>query len=190
MTSSHDYREDKRNKRIKIYINGKYYQRDKAKISVFDSSVLLGDGCWDSLRFHNNKFIFLNEHIKRLYKDAKLINLKIHLSQKELIKAIYKTITINKMPTDPTFCSIIKQIRREKLSPFDVQNNCECIKPCLLAILNPENKRDLLCREDIGNLFCFLIENGYKIEYKITKIIKKKNLICFIRGPKITKIHE
>ena len=44
MVSSHDFQEDKRNKKIKIYVNGKYYPRDKAKISVFDSSVLLGDG--------------------------------------------------------------------------------------------------------------------------------------------------
>ena len=95
-------------------------------------------------------------------------------------KCYVNIITVNKMPTDPIFSSIVKLIRREKLSPFDVQNNCECRNSCLLAILNPENKRDLLCREDIGNLFCFLIENGYRIEYKITKIIKQKNLICFI----------
>ena len=51
MVSSHDFEEDKRNKKIKIYVNGKYYPRDKAKISVFDSSVLLGDGVWTSGRY-------------------------------------------------------------------------------------------------------------------------------------------
>ena len=100
MSSSHDFKKDKRNNNIKIYINGKFYIRKKAKISVFDSSVMLGDGCWDSLRYHNKKFIFLNEHIKRLYKDAKLINLKIHLTQNELIEALHKTIRINKMISD------------------------------------------------------------------------------------------
>ncbi len=59
MVSSHDFLQDKRNKNIKIYVNGKFYHRDKAKISVFDSSSLLGHGIWDSLRYHNNKFIFL-----------------------------------------------------------------------------------------------------------------------------------
>jgi len=136
MTSSHDYREDKRNKRIKIYINGKYYQRDKAKISVFDSSVLLGDGCWDSLRFHNNKFIFLNEHIKRLYKDAKLINLKIHLSQKELIKALYKTITINKMTTDVHLRIIVS--RGIKSTPYQ-SPDVTISKPTIIII--PEYKK-------------------------------------------------
>ena len=59
MVSSHDYFADKRNDKVKIYINGKFYKRKDAKISVFDSSVLLGDGVWDSLRYHENKFIFL-----------------------------------------------------------------------------------------------------------------------------------
>ena len=59
MVSSHDFVDDKRNKNIKIYINGKFYKRKDAKISVFDSSTMLGDGIWDSLRYHNDNFIFL-----------------------------------------------------------------------------------------------------------------------------------
>ena len=55
MPSSHTYIEDKRNEKIKIYINGRFYKRKDDKISVFDSSVLLGDGVWDSLRYHNQK---------------------------------------------------------------------------------------------------------------------------------------
>jgi branched-chain amino acid aminotransferase len=100
MVSSHDFVDDKRNKNIKIYINGKFYKRKDAKISVFDSSTMLGDGIWDSLRYHNNKFIFLKEHLDRLYKDAKLIDLKIHLTRKKLSEALIKTIKINKMKTD------------------------------------------------------------------------------------------
>ena len=97
MVSSHDYFADKRNDKVKIYINGKFYKRKDAKVSVFDSSVLLGDGVWDSLRYHENKFIFLKEHLDRLYKDAKLIDLKIHLSRRKLSEALKKTIQINKM---------------------------------------------------------------------------------------------
>ena len=67
MVSSHDFIDDERNKNIKIYINGKFYKREDAKISVFDSSTLLGDGIWDSLRYHNDNFIFLKEHLDRLY---------------------------------------------------------------------------------------------------------------------------
>ena len=116
MVSSHDFIDDKRNKNIKIYINGKFYKRKDAKISVFDSSTMLGDGIWDSLRYHNNNFIFLKEHLDRLYKDAKLIDLKIHLTRKKLSEALIKTIQINKMKTDVHLRIIIS--RGIKSTPY------------------------------------------------------------------------
>ena len=100
MPSSHDYIKDKRNKNIKIFINNKFYSRDKAKVSVFDSSVILGDGIWSGIRFHNNKFLFLKDHLDRLFDDAKKISLKIHLSKKQISKILQDTININKMKTD------------------------------------------------------------------------------------------
>ena len=59
MASTHDYVKDSRNDNIKIYINGEYYHRSEAKISVFDSGFLLGDGVWEGIRLHNNKLIHL-----------------------------------------------------------------------------------------------------------------------------------
>ena len=53
MSSSHDYVRDKRNDNIKIYINGRFYPRNKANISVFDSGFLLGDGIWESHWYQN-----------------------------------------------------------------------------------------------------------------------------------------
>ena len=100
MPSSHDFLKDKRNNNIKIYVNGKFYNRKNANISVFDSSVLLGDGVWDGLRYHNNKFLFLKDHLTRLFDDAKKIDLKIHLSKKEITKILCDTIRVNKMKTD------------------------------------------------------------------------------------------
>ena len=136
MSSSHDYKQDKRNNNIKIYINGKFFLRKNAKISVFDSSVMLGDGCWDSLRFHNNKFIFLNEHINRLYKDAKLIDLKIPLNRKELINALNKTILVNKMITNVHLRIIVS--RGIKSTPY--QSPAVTIsKPTIIII--PEYKK-------------------------------------------------
>ena len=61
MPSSHDFKKDKRNNSIKININGKLFLRKNAKISVFDSGFILGDGCWDSIRLHNNKFQKINK---------------------------------------------------------------------------------------------------------------------------------
>ena len=136
MSSSHDYKQDKRNNNIKIYINGKFFLRKNAKISVFESSNLLGDGIWDSLRYHNNNFIFLKEHLDRLYKDAKLIDLKIPLKRKELINALNKTISVNKMITNVHLRIIVS--RGIKSTPY--QSPAVTIsKPTIIII--PEYKK-------------------------------------------------
>ena len=67
MASTHDYIKDIRNENIKIYINGKFYHRSEAKISVFDSGFLLGDGVWEGIRLHNGTLIHLDNHIDRLF---------------------------------------------------------------------------------------------------------------------------
>tara|TARA_Y100001970_G_scaffold118136_1_gene146705 strand:- start:545 stop:1435 length:891 start_codon:yes stop_codon:yes gene_type:complete len=136
MVSSHDFFKDKRNNNVKIYINGKFYKRNEAKISVFDSSVLLGDGVWDSLRYHNDKFIFLKEHLDRLYKDAKLIDLKIHLSRKKLSEELTKTIKINKMKTDVHLRIVIS--RGIKSTPYQ-SPKVTISKPTIIII--PEYKK-------------------------------------------------
>ena len=136
MVSSHDFVDDKRNKNIKIYINGKFYKRKDAKISVFDSATMLGDGIWDSLRYHNNNFIFLKEHLDRLYKDAKLIDLKIHLTRKKLSEALMKTIKINKMKTDVHLRIIVS--RGIKSTPYQ-SPKVTISKPTIIII--PEYKK-------------------------------------------------
>ena len=136
MVSSHDFVDDKRNKNIKIYINGKFYKRKDAKISVFDSSTMLGDGIWDSLRYHNNNFIFLKEHLDRLYKDAKLIDLKIHFTRKKLSEALIKTIKINKMKTDVHLRIIVS--RGMKSTPYQ-SPKVTISKPTIIII--PEYKK-------------------------------------------------
>ena len=116
MSSTHDYIKDNRNNKIKIYINGKYFLRKNAKISVFDSGFLLGDGVWTGLRLHNKKILFINQHLNRLFDDAKKINLKIHKNKKELKNIIQNTINKNKMITDVHIRIIIS--RGIKSTPY------------------------------------------------------------------------
>ena len=116
MSSTHDYIKDNRNNKIKIYINGKYFLRKNAKISVFDSGFLLGDGVWTSIRLHNKKILFINQHLNRLFDDAKKINLKIHKNKKELKNIIQNTINKNKMITDVHIRIIIS--RGIKSTPY------------------------------------------------------------------------
>ena len=61
--SSHSYIKNENNKDIYININGELFQRSKAKISVFDSGFILGDGCWTGIRLHNKKLFFSRKRL-------------------------------------------------------------------------------------------------------------------------------
>ena len=100
MASTHDYKADPRNKNIQIYVNGKFYKREEALISVMDSGYLLGDGVWEGIRLYKRKLIHLNEHIKRLYEGADLISMDIGVKPTDLKNIINLTLKKNKMETD------------------------------------------------------------------------------------------
>ena len=72
---------DERNKNIKIYINGSFFNREDAKISVFDSGFLLGDGIWEGIRLINNEWMFLDQHLDRLFEGCKAVDININLSK-------------------------------------------------------------------------------------------------------------
>jgi branched-chain amino acid aminotransferase len=94
---THNAIEDSRNKDIKIYINGEYFSREDAKISVFDSGYLVGDGIWEALRLHNSVLVFLEDHLERLWNAAATIGMDFGFTKSELEKTIRKTLDINKM---------------------------------------------------------------------------------------------
>lgn len=94
---THEYSHDPRNDSILIYINGKLIPRAEAKVSVFDSGFLLGDGVWEGIRLHNGHLVFLKEHLDRLYDGAKAIAIDIVESPEELTQAIYRTTETNGM---------------------------------------------------------------------------------------------
>ena len=116
MASTHDYIKDNRNENILIYINGKYFTRSNASISVFDSGFLLGDGVWEGIRLHKNRLIHLKEHINRLFDGAKTISLEIHMTKDEIINAIWETLKKNNMKTDTHIRLIIS--RGIKSTPY------------------------------------------------------------------------
>ena len=136
MVSTHDYVKDSRNDNIKIYINGEYYHRSEAKISVFDSGFLLGDGVWEGIRLNNNKLIHLETHIDRLFVGAKSIAMEIHLSKEEIINAIWSTLKENNMSSDTHIRLIVS--RGIKSTPY--QHPKVTISPPTIVII-PEYKR-------------------------------------------------
>jgi branched-chain amino acid aminotransferase len=100
MASTHDYDIDKRNNDIQIYINGEFFHRSEAKISVMDSGYLLGDGVWEGIRLHKGTLIHLDDHLDRLFSGAKSIAMDIGLSQHKMAEALQKTINVNDMDSD------------------------------------------------------------------------------------------
>ena len=69
--SSHSYIKNNKNANIFININGELLPRSEAKISVFDSGFLLGDGVWEGIRLHKNELVFVDDHLNRLFESAK-----------------------------------------------------------------------------------------------------------------------
>ena len=97
---THEAVADARNEAVHIYINGEFYPRDEAKISVFDSGYLVGDGVWEGIRLHNGSFAFLERHLDRLFQGAKAIDLEIGKTREELTEALHETARRNNMKTD------------------------------------------------------------------------------------------
>jgi branched-chain amino acid aminotransferase len=94
---THDAVADERNANILIYINGELAPRSEARISVFDSGFLVGDGIWEGLRLHHGVFVFLEEHLDRLFQGAAAISLDIGMTRKEITEALYQTVRANEM---------------------------------------------------------------------------------------------
>ena len=90
--NSHSYIANPKNEDIFININGELFHRSKAKISVFDSGFLLGDGIWEGIRLHQSVLVHIDKHLERLYNSAKGISLHISLKKEDIINEINKTL--------------------------------------------------------------------------------------------------
>ncbi len=80
---------------LKIYINGTLYDKQDAKVSVYDHGLLYGDGIFEGIRSYSGKVFRLTEHLQRLYRSAKAIRLEIPMSRDDLAKAVVETLEAN-----------------------------------------------------------------------------------------------
>ena len=80
---------------LKIHINGKLYDKDDAKISVYDHGLLYGDGVFEGIRSYGGKVFRLQEHLDRFWLSAKAILLEIPGTKQEMAKAIEDTLKVN-----------------------------------------------------------------------------------------------
>ena len=106
---------------FKVYINGEFFDKENAKINVYDHGLLYGDGVFEGIRCYSGKVFKHKEHIDRLYESANAIALKIPMSKQEMISAVEETLKINNL-TD----SYIRLIVTRGMGYLGIDpNNCE-----------------------------------------------------------------
>ena len=120
MKSTHAAVVDERNADVQIYINGEFFHRDEAKISVFDSGFLVGDGIWEGIRLHHGVFAFLDRHLDRLFAGAKAIDLDIG-TREEIVAALRATVEANDM--DDNVHARLMITRGDKKTPSQHPSN-------------------------------------------------------------------
>mgnify|MGYP001821923769 FL=1 len=97
---SHETEEDARNRDIRIWVNGDIVHRDDAKVSVYDSGFMLGDGMWEGMRLYDGKWAFFDEHMDRLFGSCKAVGIDIGMDRAGVLDALTRTAAANDMKTD------------------------------------------------------------------------------------------
>lgn len=82
---------------LKIYLDGKMVDKEKAQISVYDHGLLYGDGVFEGIRSYNGLVFKLTEHIDRLFESAHTLVLNIGMTKKEVERAVIETLQANNL---------------------------------------------------------------------------------------------
>jgi branched-chain amino acid aminotransferase group I len=88
---------DPRNADLQIWVGGELLPRDRAKVSVFDSSVQGGDAVWEGLRVYDGRIFELDAHLDRLFDSARAMAFAEVPSRAEITDAIFRTLEANRM---------------------------------------------------------------------------------------------
>lgn len=137
---THEFAQDPRNDSILINVNGALTPRAEAKVSVFDSGFMLGDGVWEGLRVHRGNIAFLEAHLDRLYEGAKAIAMDMGLTREELTARLDETIDGNGMRDAEGVHIRLMVTRGIRSTPY--QDPRVVISPATIVII-PEYKAAL-----------------------------------------------
>ena len=154
---THDHQQDPRNELILININGELFKREEARVSVFDSGYVLGDGIWEGLRFHGGKVLFAKAHMKRLYEGAKALDMEMEINPQQMLDRIYETCRANNMESGVHIRLMVT--RGIKSTPY--QDPRMTISPPTVVII-PEYKAPTEETIEHGiSLFTVHVRRGY-----------------------------
>ncbi len=113
---------------MKVWIDGKLYAKEDAKISVFDHGILYGDGVFEGIRCYNKCIFRLKQHLERLWDGAHTIMLDIPYSKEEVTAALIKTLKANKLKDSYIRLVVTRGVGDLGLDPY------KCKKPTLFII--------------------------------------------------------
>lgn len=153
---THNAIADERNQNIQIYINGELLPRQDAKISVFDSGYLVGDGVWEAMRLHQGVLVFLDDHLARLWQAAATVGMQLPFSKEELESKIWQTLQANEMQDNVHLRVMIT--RGIKKTPS--QDPRLTISGPNLVIIPEHKKASLVSKEKGITLFTSTIRRG------------------------------
>jgi branched-chain amino acid aminotransferase len=111
-----------------VYVDGAYYPKSQAKISVFDHGLLYGDGVFEGIREYNGVVFKLKEHIDRLYHSAHVLTLKIPFTKEEMTRAVVETLRRNKLKDSYIRLVVTRGVGDLGLDPR------KCSKPSVIII--------------------------------------------------------
>jgi len=114
--STHTAEDDARNADILIHVNGDLVPRAEARVSVYDSGFMLGDGMWEGLRLYNGTWAFFDEHMDRLFDSCKAVSLDIGKTRDEIRALLDATAAANGMTGDAHARLMVT--RGPKVKPF------------------------------------------------------------------------
>ncbi len=157
MKGTHEYAGDARNESILIEINGEHVPRSEAKISVFDSGFILGDGVWEGLRVEGDTVLFLERHLERLFEAMKTLDFLPDFSREDLSRRLYALLAANGMHEGVHIRLMVS--RGVKATPY--QDPRMTITPPTVVII-PEYKEALPETVEKGvRLYTVYVRRGY-----------------------------
>ncbi len=113
---------------LQVYVDGKYYPKSQAKISVFDHGLLYGDGVFEGIRAYDGVVFRLREHVARLYSSAHMIMLSIPMSKEEMLNTVLETLRRNNLKDAYIRLLVTRGIGDLGLNPK------KCLKPTVIVI--------------------------------------------------------
>ena len=182
MKGTHEYLDDPRNADILIDINGTLHARDEARVSVFDSGFILGDGVWEGLRVHHGHVAFIEQHLDRLYEGATALDIQMDVDRKSLTERLYTLLKANHMEHGVHIRLMVS--RGEKATPYQ-DPRVTITPPTIVIIAEYKTPHEKAASKGL-TLFTVHVRRGYP-DVQDPKLNSHSKLNCITACIQATK---